>query len=148
MKTLFALLVLGCAVALGADTTAPSRITLAGPNSNFLVKLTSSIDAATSKPGDPVTGVVIVPVGLRGGRVVGTVDRADHAIIRFSFHTVTFKDQTWKIRSEVTSVVSSKGNLGQDDLGQRVRMDGGGIIAYGTTTAINEGAEIRFIAWE
>jgi hypothetical protein len=44
--------------------------------------------------------------------------------------------------------VSSKGNAGQDDLGQRFRMDGGGIIAYGTASAIDEGAEIRFTAWE
>jgi len=44
--------------------------------------------------------------------------------------------------------VSSKGNAGQDDLGQRIRIAGGGLIAYGITIAVDEGAEIRFVAWE
>jgi hypothetical protein len=43
--------------------------------------------------------------------------------------------------------VSSKGVAGQDDLGQRVRV-AGDIIAYGTTTAIDEGAEIDMVAWD
>ena len=54
----------------------------------------------------------------------------------------------YPFKSRVTGVVSSRGNAGQDDLGQRIRLVGGGIIAYGTTTAINEGAEIYFIAWK
>ncbi len=148
MKTIGLLLVLGAAVILRAETPAAPAISLAGQNAGFLVKLTSSMNAATSKPGDVVTGVVIVPVGLRGGRVEGRIDRADHAILRFSFHTLKFKGQTAAMNSEITGVVSSKGNAGQDDLGQRVRMDGGGVIAYGTTTAIDEGAEIRFVAWQ
>lgn len=148
MKTFVTILLLSCAAVLRGETAAPARIDVAGPNSNFLVKLTSSVSTAASRRGDPVTGVIIVPVGLRGGRVEGTVERADHAILRFTFHTVTFNGQALRIHSEVTSVVSSKGNAGQDDLGQRVRMDGGGIIAYGTASAIDEGAEIRFTAWE
>ena len=148
MKSLLTLVAFCCTAILWGDTASPARIPLTGPNCNFLVKLTSSINAGINKPGDAVTGVVIAPAVLRGGRVEGTVDRADHAIIRFSFHTLKFGDQTYRIDSEVTGVVSSKGMLGQDDLNQRIRIEGGGLIAYGTTTAVEEGAEIRFVAWE
>jgi hypothetical protein len=50
--------------------------------------------------------------------------------------------------SELTSVVSSTGMMGPDDFDQRIRIEGGNIIAYGTTTALNEGAEVRFVGWE
>lgn len=129
--------------------TAASResgIDLSGPNANFLVKLTSSIDAESSEPGDPVTGVLIDP--LRGGTVEGTVERADRSFITFSFDTLHYEGESYPIESVVTSVVNSKGTLGQDDLGQRIRIAGGGVIAYGTTTAIYEGAEIRLVGWE
>lgn len=129
-----------------AAVSRESGIDLSGPNSNFLVKLTSSIDAESSEPGDPVTGVLIDP--LRGSRVEGTVERADRSFITFSFHTLHFEGESYPIESVVTSVVSSKGNLGQDDLGQRIRVAGGGITAYGTTTALDEGAEIRLVGWE
>jgi hypothetical protein len=125
-----------------------AEIDLSGPNSNFLVKLTSSMSAESSEPGDPVTGVVIAPVPLRGGRVEGSIDRADRSFLDFSFHTVHFEGKSLPIESEVTSVVSSKGNLGRDDLDQRIRVAGGEIIAYGTTTAIDEGAEVRFVGWQ
>jgi len=148
MKSLITLVTLFCAAALWGETAAPAKIPLTGVNAGFLVKLTSSMNAATSKVGDPVTGVVILPVVMRGGRVEGTVDRADHAILHFSFHVLKFKGDTWHMESQLSGIVSSKGNAGQDDLGQRVRMDGGGVIAYGTTTAIDEGAEIRFVGWE
>jgi len=121
---------------------------LTGRNSNFLVKLTSSMSAESSKPGDPVTGVVIDPVPFRGGRLEGTIHRADRSFLDFSFHTLRFGDKTYQIQSVVTGLVSSKGNAGKDDLDQRVRFVGRGLIAYGTTTAVNEGAEVRFVAWE
>lgn len=127
---------------------ADEPVSIAGRNSNFLVKLTSSMSAESNKPGDPVTGVVIDPVPFRGGRLEGTIDRADRSFLDFSFHTLRFGGRTYRIQSVVTSLVSSKGNAGQDDLGQRVRFVGGGLIAYGTTTAVDEGAEVRFVAWE
>lgn len=130
------------------DAGRESGIDLSGPNANFLVKLTSSIDTEANEPGDPVTGVVIGPEPLRGGRVEGNVERADRSFIGFSFHTLHFEGESVPLESEVTSVVSSKGNLGQDDLGQRIRVAGGEIIAHGTTTAIEEGAEVRFVGWE
>lgn len=123
-------------------------VSIAGRNSDFLVKLTSSMSAASNQPGDPVTGVVINPVVFRGGRLEGTIDRADRSFLDFSFHTLRFGDRTYRIQSVVTSLVSSKGNAGKDDLAQRVRFVGGGLIAYGTTTAVDEGAEVRFVAWE
>ncbi|MGA8204962.1 MAG: hypothetical protein WB812_10625 [Woeseiaceae bacterium] len=125
-----------------------ARIALTGRNENFLVKLTSSMSTQSSKPGDPVTGVVIDPVPLRGGRVTGTVDRADRSFLDFSFHTLHFDDTTYPIQSVVTSLVNSKGNAGRDDLDQRIRFVGGGLIAYGTSSAVDEGAEVRFVAWE
>lgn len=136
-----------------ADTKRPrasqeTGVDLSGPNSNFLVKLTSSMSAEATEPGDAVTGVIIAPVPLRGGTVEGTVKRADRSFLSFSFHTVNFDGESTPIESEVTSVVSSRGNLGQDDLGQRIRVAGGEVIAYGITTAIDEGAEVRFVGWE
>ncbi len=122
-------------------------ITISGSNSGFLVKLTSSMSAVDSNPGDTVTGMVIDPRPLRGGRVEGTIKRADRSFLNFSFHTVSFAGKTYPIESKVTAVVNSKGNAGHDDLGQRIRI-ADDIIAYGTTTAINEGAEIYFVAWE
>ncbi len=148
MKNLFLVAFLAVAALARGEDALADRIVLAGHNASFLVKMTSSINAATSKVGDKITAVVIVPASLRGGRVEGTVDRADHAILHFSFHTLRFRGQTCAMHTDLTSVVSSKGNAGQDDLGQRVRMDGGGVIAYGVTTAIDEGAEIRFVAWQ
>jgi len=127
---------------------ADPEVAITGSNSDFLVKLTSSMSAESSNPGDAVTGVVIDPVPLRGGRVKGTIQRADRSFLNFTFDSVSFEGKIYPFKSRVTGVVSSKGNAGQDDFGQRIRLVGGGIIAYGTTTAINEGAEIYFIAWE
>ena len=73
--------------------------------------------------------------------------RADRSFLNFSFDTVTFEGKTYPIESKITAIVSSKGNAGQDDLGQRIRV-AGDVIAYGTTTAIDEGAEIYFVAWD
>ncbi len=133
---------------VAATANQDADISITGRNSNFLVKLTSSMSAESSEPGDPVTGVVIDPVPFRGGRLEGTIDRADRSFLDFSFHTLRFGGRTYPIQSVVTSLVSSKGNAGKDDLGQRVRFVGGGLIAYGTTTAVDEGAEVRFVAWE
>jgi hypothetical protein len=122
-----------------------AAVDLTGPNSSFLVKLTNSINTKSDE-GDPVAGVVIHPEPLRGTRVKGSVDEAAGPHLSFSFHTLHVGEKTWSIESEVTSVVNSKGNPGRDDLDQRVRV-GGGIVAYGTETALNEGAEVRFVAW-
>ncbi|GEM_PF-941794 len=130
------------------DGLSGGDIVIAGRNSDFLVKLTTSMSAERNEPGDPVAGVIILPEPLRGGRVSGSLERADRTFLDFAFDTVTYDGQEIAIRSVVTAVVSSKGNLGQDDLGQRIRIVGGGIVAYGTTTAIDEGAEIRFVAWQ
>lgn len=137
-----------CGDPAGVAATPDADASITGRNSNFLVKLTSSMSAASNDPGDPVTGVVIDPVPFRGGRLEGTIDRADRSFLDFSFHTLRFEGKTYRIQSVVTSMVNSKGNAGQDDLGQRIRFVGGGLIAYGTTTAVDEGAEIRFVAWE
>jgi hypothetical protein len=88
------------------------------------------------------------PRELRGARVERTVDRADHDILSFSFHTIWIGDKSYPIQSRLVSVTSSHGNEGRDDLDQRVRIEGAGIIAYGVSTALDEGAEVRITAWK
>lgn len=149
MKLAFVALaaVLSSSPVLAQSASAPGA-ELANSNSSFLVKMTSSMSATASKPGDVVTGEVIDPVALRGARVVGTIDRADHDILGFSFHTLTLRGKSYPIQSKLLSITSSKGNEGRDDLNQRIRMEGAGLIAYGTTTALDEGAEVRVSAWK
>lgn len=124
-------------------------VTFDGPNSRFWVKLTSSMSTETSQAGDPVTAVVMVHDVLQGARLEGTVELAEKPVLRFSFHTLTFEGDTYRLQDYLMSVTNSKGRLGHDDRGQRVRIDGdgGGLIAYGHTTALNQGAEIKFVAW-
>lgn len=131
-----------------AQRAADPGAEIADSNSSFLVKMTSSMSTTGSKPGDVVTGEVIDPVPLRGAHVEGTVDRADHDILSFSFHTLAFRGKSYPIQSKLVSITSSKGNEGRDDLDQRIRMEGAGLIAYGTTTALDEGAEVRVSAWK
>ncbi len=128
----------------------PREIALDGPNCHFWAKLTSSMSTETSKPGDPVTAVVMVHHTMQGGRLKGEVEMAEKPVLRFSFQTLTSEGKTYRIRDYLMSITNSKGWMGRDDLGQRIRVDGdgGGFIAYGDTTALNEGAEIKFAAWE
>lgn len=121
---------------------------IAASNSSMLVKMNTSISTTASKVGDPITGEIIDPRQLRGAVVEGTVDRADHAILAFSFHTVRVNGKAYPIQSKLVSITSSKGNEGRDDLDQRVRIEGVGIIAFGTKTALDEGAEVRVTAWK
>jgi hypothetical protein len=132
------------AAAFGADPAS----TLATSNSSFLVKMTSSMSTASSKPGDRITGELIDPAKLRGAVVEGVVERADHDVLNFSFTTVRIGDKTYPIQSQIVSITSSKGNEGRDDLDQRVRIEGAGIIAFGVSTALDEGAEVRMTAWK
>ncbi|MBC9031976.1 hypothetical protein IAG41_06195 [Sphingomonas sp. JC676] len=140
-----ALLYPSCALAQEGSKDA---IVIPEANSSMLVKMNTSISTTTSKVGDPITGEIIDPRQLRGAVVEGTVDRADHAILSFSFHTVRTGGKTYSIQSKLVSITSSKGNEGRDDLDQRVRIEGAGIIAFGTKTALNEGAEVRVSAWK
>lgn len=121
---------------------------IAESNSTMLVKMTSSVSSTTSKPGDLVTGILIDPRNLRGAKVEGKVIRADHAILNFTFDTLYHEGKTYPMQSRIVSVTSSKGNDGMDDLDQRLRIEGVGIITYGTRTAIDEGAEIRITSWK
>lgn len=120
---------------------------VAASNSSMLVKMTSGASSTASKPGDRVAGILIDPYALRGATVEGKVIRADHAILNFTFDTLHHEGAAYPIQSRLVSVTSSKGNEGRDDLDQRLRIEGVGIIAYGTRTAIDEGAEIRITAW-
>jgi hypothetical protein len=109
----------------------------------FLVKLSDSLSSKTSRKGDKVGAVVISPERLRGGRLEGAVEEASGGRLRFSFHTLRFAGKTVAIRTEVTGVVSSKGNDGLDDLEQPVRIERGTVVVKGPAIAIDEGAEIR-----
>ena len=137
-----------CASSAAGQYRAREAYVPAAENSSFLIKMTVSISTTASKVGDPVTGEVIDPVPARGGIVEGTVERADHAILGFAFHTLKVDGKTYPVQSRIVSLTSSAGNEGQDDLGNRVRIEGAGIIAYGTATAVDEGAEVRLTIWK
>jgi hypothetical protein len=145
-----AILILALVYSSGAfaQTAGPPGAPIANSDSSFLIKMTNSMSTISSKPGDLITGVVIDPVPLRGAHVEGTVDRADHSILSFSLHKVLVAGSTYPVKSKLLSVTSSHGNDGQDDLDQRIRIEGGGLIAYGTSTALDEGAEVRFSVWK
>ena len=122
-KTIFLLAAALCATgAFAQDNAKEGAAALSDANSSMLVKMTSSMSATTSKVGDPVTGELIDPRELRGAKVEGTVDRADHDILSFSFHTISIGDKRYPIQSRLVSITSSRGNEGQDDLGQRIRI--------------------------
>jgi hypothetical protein len=150
MKTfilsLVALFYMSCAFgAEGPDGSVP----IAGQDSFVQVKLTSSMSATSSKPGDAVTAVVMGPApALLGALLEGTIDRADHDVLAFSFHTLSVNGKTYPIQSRVVSLMNSKNIAGQDDLGQRIRIEGPLMIAYGVTTTLDEGAEIHLSIWE
>jgi hypothetical protein len=114
----------------------------------FLVKLSDSLSSKTSRKGDKVGAVVISPVALRGGRLEGAVEEAEGGRLRFSFHTLRFAGKTVPIRTEVTGVVSSKGNAGLDDLEQAVSVERGTVVVKAPAVAIDEGAEIRLAGEE
>jgi hypothetical protein len=146
---LFALVALfGSSFTLGADAP-QGGIPIAAQDSFVWAKLTSSMSSTSSKPGDPVTAVVMGPAqALEGATMEGTVDRADQCTLAFSFHTLELDGKTYPIQSRIISIVNSKGVEGQDDLGQRIRMGSADITAYGITTALHEGAELHLSVWK
>ena len=141
------LMILICASSTLAQPRQREKFVPAEANSSFLVKMSSSISTTGSKVGDTISGEVIDPVNARAGKVEGRIERADHAILGFTFHTLRLNGQTWPVQSRIVSVTSSKGNEGRDDLDQRIRIEGVGIIAFGQTTALDEGAEVRMTLW-
>ncbi|MGA8203277.1 MAG: hypothetical protein WB812_02095 [Woeseiaceae bacterium] len=147
LLTAVAVLAIGCNA---RQDGAQAGNALSGPNCHFWAKLTSSMSTQTSKAGDPVTALVMVHDTIRGGLLQGKVEEADDGTLRFSFDTLTFDGKTYAIRAYLMSITNSKGWMGRDDQGQRIRMDGdgGGFIAYGDSTSLDEGAEVKFAAWE
>jgi hypothetical protein len=134
--------------AFGAD--APQGSSPVAAQSSFVwAKLASSMSSTSSKPGDPVTALVMGPgEALLGATLEGTVDRAEGPTLAFSFQRLRlFNGKTYAVQSRLISIVNSKGIAGQDDLGQRVG-ENAGITAYGITTALNEGSEIHLSVWE
>jgi len=120
---------------------------IAASNSDTLIKMTSGMSTTTSKPGDPVTGEIIDPPSFRGATLKGQIDRADHSILQFSIQSITVGGKTYPVHSRLISIVNSKGIEGRDDMDQRIRIDGGGIIAYGTASSLDEGAEVNMSIW-
>jgi hypothetical protein len=149
MKTfiLMPLALLGTAPAL-AQEGPPEKIVIAEANSSMLVKMTTSMSTTTSKVGDRVAGMLIDPRQLRGAQIEGAVERSDHNILSFAFDTIRIDGKAYPIQSRLVSVTSSKGNEGRDDLDQRIRIEGVGIIAFGVHSALDEGAEVRITAWK
>jgi hypothetical protein len=137
-----------CAVPASAQSGSGSASPIAATNSDALLKMTSGMSTTSSKPGDPVTGEFIDPVSLRGATIKGRIDRADHSILQFSIQSVTIDGKTYPVQSKLISIVNSKGVEGKDDMDQRIRIDGGGIIAYGTASSLDEGAEVNMSIWK
>lgn len=151
MKTIF--IVLGALLLANGAQAQTRRNAETGPilatsNSTMLVKMTTDMGSQTSKVGDVISGVLIDPVYERGDRVEGHILRADHAILNFTFDTLIHDGKRYEMQSRVISITSSHGNDGMDDLDQRLRIEGAGIITYGTRTEIHEGAEVRITAWK
>ncbi|MES2289206.1 MAG: hypothetical protein V4530_05660 [Pseudomonadota bacterium] len=144
---LMPLALLGAAPAL-AQEGPPEKIVIAEANSSMLVKMTTSMSTTTSKVGDRVAGMLIDPRQLRGAQIEGAVERSDHNILSFAFDTIRIDGKAYPIQSRLVSVTSSKGNEGRDDLDQRIRIEGVGIIAFGVHSALDEGAEVRITAWK
>lgn len=145
------LIALAYAPSAFAADTANAGSAIAPQDSFVQVKLTTSMSVGSSKPGEPVTAVVMGPSPvLLGARVEGTVDLAEKNAIAFSFHTLIPYGQAkaYRIHSRTLAYVNSKGVAGQDELGQRIRIEGNNIVAYGTTTALNDGAEVRLSIWK
>lgn len=138
MKSLIAVLMLSAAL---WTQTVPQ-------GTKFMVKLSDSLSSKTSRKGDKVRAVVISPERLRGGRLEGAVEEAESGRLRFSFHTLRFAGKTVAIRTEITGVVSSKGNADLDDLEQAVSIERGTVVVKGPVVAIDEGAEIRLAGEE
>lgn len=147
LLTAVAVLLSGCHPPPGEP---PADNALSGPNCHFWAKLTSSMSTQTSKAGDPVTALVMVHDTMRGGLLQGKITEADKGTLRFTFDTLTFDGKTYAIHDYLMSVTNSTGWMGRDDQDRRIRMDGdgGGYIAYGDTTSLHEGAEVKFAAWE
>ncbi len=137
----------GWSCALGADAP-PTPSPVAAQSSFVWAKLTTSLSTTSSKRGDPVTALVMGPgEALLGATLEGTVDRAERATLSFTFHQLRlYNGKTYAVQSRLISVVNSKGVAGQDDLGQRVG-ENAGIVAYGITTALNEGSEVFLSVW-
>lgn len=151
MKSVFLLgLLLAPASAFAQPARAPQdpEAAIATGNSSMLVKMTSSMSTTGSKVGDKVTGMLIDPRALRGAYVEGRILRADHSILNFAFDTLRIDGKSFPIESRIVSITSSKGNEGRDDLDNRIRIEGVGSIAFGTASAIDEGAEVRITAWK
>lgn len=149
MKTIIltAVAILWTASAL-AQAGAADANPVAATDSHVLIKVTSGMNTTSSKPGDPFTGEIINPVALRGATLNGRIDRADHSIMHFSILSLTVSGKTFPVQSRLISIVNSKGDEGKDDLDQRIRIEGGGIIAYGTASSLDEGSEINMSLWQ
>lgn len=134
--------------ALGADAP-PSSSPVAAQSSFVWAKLTTSLSTTSSKPGDPVTALVMGPgEALLGATLEGTVVKAERSNLAFSFHRLKlYNGKSYAVQSRLIAVVNSKGVAGQDDLGQRVG-ENAGITAYGISTALNEGSEIYLSVWK
>lgn len=149
MKTIIlALIALFYAVPAIAQSGSGGASPIAETSSAVLIKMTSGMSTTSSKPGDPVTGEIIDPVSLRGATVKGRIDRADHSILHFSIQSLTVNGKSYPVQSRLISIVNSKGIEGKDDMDQRIRIDGGGIIAYGTASSLDEGAEVNMSIWK
>ena len=133
------------AAALSTTTEPRSKGAVVGPNALFHVKLNNAVNTKTARKGDRIRAVVMSPVPQRGGYVEGVVEEASGNRLRLTFNKLQFRGKESDIATgDIVFLYSSKGNLNQDDFEQRVRFEGGTIVATGPATSLDEGAELRF----
>jgi hypothetical protein len=126
-------------------TPAVSGQTLDGPTP-FLVRLGVDIGSATSRVGDVVTAVVISPERFLGASFEGTVDQVSGGAersLRFTFHRLTHKENTYRVTSAITGFVNSLGHRSVDEGGRSVEVGDGVLTATSADFRLNEGAEFQ-----
>jgi hypothetical protein len=126
-------------------TPAVSGQTLDGPTP-FLVKLGVDLGSATSRVGDAVTAVVISPERFLGAGFEGTVDQVSGGTgrtLRFTFHRLMHKENTYRVTSAVTGFVNSLGHRSVDESERPVQLSDGVLTAPSADFTLNEGAEFQ-----
>jgi hypothetical protein len=129
-----------------ASTATPvSGQTLDGPTP-FLVKLGVDLGSATSRVGDKVTAVVISPERFLGASFEGAVDQVSGGAersLRFTFHRLMHKENTYRVTSAVTGFVNSLGHPSVDESERPMQMSNGLLTAAPADFTLNEGAEFQ-----
>jgi hypothetical protein len=111
-------------------------------DTDFRVRLLSPLSTKTSNKGDKITAQVLHPPEFNGDFLEGTVRSSKGggkvkgtSVLNFSFDTLHHGNQAVRVRSQVKSLVNSKGQENVDEEGQLVRKKNN-LAKIGAATAI------------